>query len=140
MSHGARSVTEAWESGHAWNQPSVKSDQERMPNFPHALEVPLSSPGVFWTLHRGDGVAQSVERRTRDPKTGGSNPVRVRRSTRKNCDIFFRKNVVLIRCRCAQPRCAHARVRMIMYALYPVVHVRVGWIMKTRKVPACTFY
>ena len=37
-------------------------------------------------------VAQLVERRTRDPKSLGSNPVCVR-STRKNC------------CRCAQPPC-----------------------------------
>ena len=53
---------------------------------------------------RGAGVAQLVERRTRDPETQGSNPVR---STRKMCESFFpSQNVMLTRCRCAQPPCA----------------------------------
>ena len=48
---------------------------------------------------RGDGVAQLIERRSQDPKTRGSNPVR---STRKNCEFSPVKNVVLTRCLCAQ--------------------------------------
>ena len=49
----------------------------------------------------GDGMAQLVEHRTRDPKDEGSNPVR---STRK-MRVFFRvKNDVLTRCLCAQSR------------------------------------
>ena len=53
------------------------------------------------------GVAHLVERRTRDPKTRGSNPVR---STRTICEFFRVKNVVLTRChcRCAQPLCVYA--------------------------------
>ena len=59
------------------------------------------------TRRSGDGVAQWVERRTRDPKTRGSNPVK---STRKMCAIFRVKNVVLTRCRCAQtPVCMRTR-------------------------------
>ena len=46
----------------------------------------------------GDGVAQLVERRIRNPKNGGSNPACVR-STRKMCEFFRVKNVVLIRYR-----------------------------------------
>ena len=66
----------------------------------------------------GDGVVQLVERRNlnRNPKIGGSNPASVR-STRIIYESFFRfKNVVLTRCRCAQPPCVYARIRMIMYA------------------------
>ena len=51
----------------------------------------------------GGTVAQLVERRTQDPMTRGSNPVRV-------------KNVMLTRCQCDQPPCVVIRVRMIMYA------------------------
>ena len=58
---------------------------------------------LFW----GGGVVQFSERRTRDPKTRGSNPVR---STRKKKWEFVRvKNVVLTRCRCAQPPCVCIR-------------------------------
>ena len=46
----------------------------------------------------GDGVVQLVERWTRETKARGSNPFR---GTRKN-GVFLVKNVVLIRCRCAQ--------------------------------------
>ena len=60
-----------------------------------------------------DGVAQLVERRTQDPKDRGSNHVR---STHKIVSFFRVKNVVLARCRCAQPPCVHARIRMITYA------------------------
>ena len=38
-----------------------------------------------------DGVAQWVERQTRDPKTGGLNPVR---STRKICESFSRSKML----------------------------------------------
>ena len=41
----------------------------------------------------GDGVAQWVESRTRDPKTGGSNPACVR-STRTICESFSGSNMV----------------------------------------------
>ena len=58
----------------------------------------------------GEGVAQLVERWTRDPKTRGSNAVR---STRKNCEFFWVKNVVLTHCRCAQLPCVYTRLRMI---------------------------
>ena len=73
-----------------------------------------------WTadvaLTTGDGVAQLVERRTRDPKDRGSNPVR---GTRKNCEFFRVRNIVLTRCRCVQPPCVYAHTRMITgYARY----------------------
>ena len=61
-----------------------------------------------------DGVAQLVEDQIRDPKTGGSNPACVR-STRKLCENFFQVKNVLTRCRCTQPPCVYARVRMITY-------------------------
>ena len=58
-----------------------------------------------------------VERRTRDPKTRGSNPIR---STRKICDSFseskWKPPCVLTLCRCVQPHCVYARIRMIAYA------------------------
>ena len=54
------------------------------------------------SLLRGNGVAQLVEHRIRDPKNGGSNPICVMRLT-KICEFFRVKNVVLTRCRCAQP-------------------------------------
>ena len=42
----------------------------------------------------GDVVAPLIERQTHDPKTPDSNPVCFR-STRKNCEFFRVKNVVL---------------------------------------------
>ena len=60
-----------------------------------------------------DGVAQLVERRTQDLKDRGSNPIR---STITICEFFSDKNVVLTRCRCAQPPCVYSRTRMITYA------------------------
>ena len=68
----------------------------------------------------GDGLAQLVEHQTRDSMTRGSNPAR---STRKTCEFFLVKNVVLTHCQCAQ---------------HPVVHVRVWWIMETCTDPACS--
>ena len=50
-------------------------------------------------LARGDGVAQWVERRTRDPRTRGSNPVMGAEG--KIVRVFSEsKNVVLTSCRC----------------------------------------
>ena len=81
--------------------------------FPRAVD---SCADLFVPDHSScDGVAQLVERRTRDPMTGGSNPACVR-STTKICESFSESNVVLTRCRCAQPPCVHARKRMITYA------------------------
>ena len=70
-------------------------------------------PASVARIARGDEVAQWVERRTRDPKDQGSNPVG---STRKNCEFFRVKNVVLTGCRCALPPCVYARTRMTTYA------------------------
>ena len=61
----------------------------------------------------GDGVAQVVERWTRDPKTLGSNPVMI---TRKMYEGFSESKIVLTLCRCAQPPCVYSRIRMITYA------------------------
>ena len=63
----------------------------------------------------GKAKAQLVERRTRDPKIRGSNPVR---SSLQDIFMSFSesKNIVLTRCRCAQPPCVYARIRMITYA------------------------
>ena len=67
-----------------------------------ALVFPLclyqSNPQLVFVLPVGmsDGVAQLVERQAQDPKDRGSNPVR---STRKTCEFFRVKNVVLTRCR-----------------------------------------
>ena len=80
---------------------------------------------------QGDGVAQWLEHWTGDPKVEGSNPVR---STIKT---FFRvKKVVLTRCWCAQPLCVymHAYERPCTHIKDPVLdHIRVWWIMETRK-------
>ena len=46
--------------------------------------IHVSQPGLE---RRGDGVVQLVERRTKDPKTLGSNPVR---SRRKICESFYK--------------------------------------------------
>ena len=51
-------------------------------------------------------MAQLVERWTQDPKTGGSDPS-LARSIRKICEFFRVKNVVMTRCRCAQPPCGN---------------------------------
>ena len=48
-------------------------------------------------------MAQLEERRTRDPKTQGSNAIR---STRTICEFFRVKNVMLTR-QCAQPPCVY---------------------------------
>ena len=45
--------------------------------------------------------------------------VRIPSGAQEQIVSFFRvKSVVLTRCRCAQPRCVHARIRMITYARY----------------------
>ena len=83
-------------------------------------------------------MAQLIKHRTRDPKTRGSNPAR---STRKKMSEFFRvKRAVLTpRCRCAQPPCVYARIRLTRTRVkYPIVHVRVQWITEARKDPART--
>ena len=59
---------------------------------------PLCSTTGWW------GDARLIERRTQDSMTWGSNPIR---RTRKTCQFFRVKNVVLTCCRCAQPRCAY---------------------------------
>ena len=85
----------------------------------------------------GDGLAQWLERWTGDPKVEGSNPVR---STRKTFKFFRVRKVVLTRCRRAQPPRVntHAYERPCTHVKDSVVHVRVRWIMQTRKYPVCT--
>ena len=64
------------------------------------------------------GLAQLVERWTRDLKTRGLklNPVG---STRTNLWEFFRVNkVMLTHCQCSQPLCVYTCIRMITYAHY----------------------
>ena len=60
----------------------------------------------------GDGVSQWVERRPQDPMdsmTRGSNPVR---NTRKMCEFFGVKHVVLTRCRCSPiPLCIYTHAQ-----------------------------
>ena len=84
---------------------------------------------------RGGGLVHLVEGRTRDPKTGGSNPACVM-STRKISESFFRvKNVVLTRCRCAPPPRVYTRTHKndhVRTLRDPVVHVRVRWNTESR--------
>ena len=61
----------------------------------------------------GGGVAELVEHRTQNPKDEGSNPAQ---SARKMYEFFRVTNVLLTRCRCAQPPCVYARTRTITYA------------------------
>ena len=84
------------------------------------------------------GVAQLVVCRAQDPKDRGSNPVR---STRKICEIFRVKNVVLTRLSvCPTPVCIrthkidHVHTLKILWSL----SLSVLWITETRKDPACT--
>ena len=56
-------------------------------NLGHWYHRILSDALPVLPPHWGDGVAQLVERRTQDKKTGGSNPTCVR-STRKICESF----------------------------------------------------
>ena len=89
------------------------------PAYSPALLTYVPSGHQCWVTGR---VAQLVERRAQDAMTPvindpSSNPAR---STRKQMMSVFRvKNVVLTRCRRAQPPVCiiiHARVRMISYA------------------------
>ena len=74
--------------------------------------------GSSWLI---DGLidgfkSKLVERRTQDSITSvtpRSNPVK---SAGKICEFFGVKNVVLTRCRRAQPPCVFARIRMTTYA------------------------
>ena len=59
-----------------------------------------SSVKCLASLSTTSGVAQWLERRAQGPKDRGSNPGR---STRQICELFRVRNVVLTRCRCAQP-------------------------------------
>ena len=84
------------------------------------LQSGPGSPGRLWAVEcfqgvmvTGHGVAQCLERQTRDPKDRDSNPIR---STRKMCEFSRVKIVVLHRCRCAQPPYVYAHTRMITYA------------------------
>ena len=85
----------------------------------------------WWGGSTGGGVAQLVERQTRDTMIRGLNPV----STRKNCEFFRVKNV-LVRCRCAQPLCVcihmHENDHVHTLKILCVVHVSVRSITETR--------
>ena len=89
-------------------------------------------------IYVGDVVAQLVEHGPQDPIDSmirGSNPSVAQE---KIVTVFLSQNVVLARCRCAPPPCVHARIRTYMHVKDHVVHVRVWWIMETRKYPTCT--
>ena len=87
---------------------------------------------VYQNIDWGDGLAQWLERWTEYPKVEGSNPVR---STRNLFEFVRVKKFVLIRCRCAQPPVVytHEYERPCTHVIDYVVHVRVRWIMETRK-------
>ena len=78
---------------------------------------------------RVDGLAQWLERWTGDPKVEGSNPVR---STRKT--FLSQKGCADSLSVCPTPHVhTHAYERPCTHVKDPIVHVRVRWIMKTRK-------
>ena len=62
------------------------------------------------SLWQGGSISRALDSESNDK---GLNPIR---STRKNCEFFRVKKVVLTCCRCAQPLCVHAHTRMIIYA------------------------
>ena len=70
-----------------------------------------------WLTHfgwRGGSVGRASDWRFYEISDPSSNPVR---STRKKLWEFFRvTDVVLTPCRCAQPLCVYARIKMITYA------------------------
>ena len=78
MPHGAGQVSAA---GHAGN------GHQGAAGGRHGATENVSDGGMV------TGVAQLVERRTRDPKTQGSNSACVR-STRKNCQSFFESKML----------------------------------------------
>ena len=65
----------------------MNKKQKRSDELKHASPVEdiVKHDSPVEDIVSGDGLAQLVERRTRDPKTRGSNPVR---SARNNCDSF----------------------------------------------------
>ena len=74
--------------------------------FSFLMDVQHKATFITVYIHDwGGGLAQWLERWTGDLKVEGSNPVR---STRKT-EFFRVKNVVLTRCRCAQPPCVCIR-------------------------------
>ena len=56
-----------------------------------------------------------------------------RQEYKKNFEFFRVEDVVLTRCRCAQPPrvYTHSYERLCTHVEHPVVHVRVRWIMET---------
>ena len=83
------------------------------------------------TILWGDGVAQLVEHRTRDPKVNGSNPVK---STWKTLSFSEPKGLCWLAI-CVPNPCVytHAYTSPCTHIKDPVVHVRVRWIMETQK-------
>ena len=59
---------------------------------------------------RGGSVGRASDSRSKDPRF---KPCQEHK--KKLWELFRAKNVVLTRCRCAQPACVYARVRMITY-------------------------
>ena len=78
----------------------------------------------------GDGLAQWLERWTRDPKVEGSNPARSARKT-----LSFSESKRLCRLAVGVPNLhvyTQAYERPRAHVKNSVVHVRVWWIMETK--------
>ena len=95
----------------------------------------------YHTLYlMGDGVAQLVMHRTRDPKTRGSNPVS---STRKICERFFEsKSYPDSLSVCPTPVCilTHKNDHVYTHDKDPVLHVIVQLVMdRNMKRPSMYF-
>ena len=72
---------------------SVKAIEQKKTSCSKKAQT-LDTHTRLYSMDRGGGVAQLVERRTQAPKDRGSNPVK---STRRICEFFRVKNVVLTR-------------------------------------------
>ena len=62
---------------------------------------------------RGGSVGRAWDSRSKDPRF---EPCLHQEHRKKMWEFSRVKNAVLTRCRCAQPLCAYARIRMITYA------------------------
>ena len=99
------------------------------------LPPPPPSSSSSYKQTRGGLIGRASDSRSKDPR------FKPRQEHKKKLWVFLSQNVVLTRCRCTGPTLrvyTHAQEWSRMHIKNPVVHVRVWWIMETRKDPECT--
>ena len=138
MFFNAQSTATGWEAIPHGPDPYYDLDpEESNPNFLHDTPAPMTNH--HYTIQRGGGVDQLLERRTPSSYPMHDQSSTPFRSTRKTERVFTSQTCCADSLSVCPTLVCRTRM-MIIYARYkdPAVQVRVRWITETRKVAACT--